>query len=136
MSLGGDLKLLVFWSRKLRQGLLLSLGPRLPCFGDLVDRRGTRTLARICSHERRKMFTGLSLIETQVIIQQIQQLFLHQVDLRHIEEDSIVGPVAVLWRRVVEIFGSHNQRGEEDAMPRTGKTCWSLSKSVSESEKE
>jgi len=48
-------------------------------------------------HERLEKTAGLGLIEAQVVIEQKQQLFLHQVDLGEIKHVRKFFPVHILW---------------------------------------
>lgn len=62
--------------------------------------------------------------DAKVPLEQEEKLLLHQVDLStaeakivHLSVDvRVVGPVFVFGRAVIEILGSENERGEEDAV--------------------
>lgn len=63
------------------------------------------------------------LVDTEVKVQQSQELALHQVDLGVGEAEvgvaldgSVACPVLVLGGRIVEVLGRENQRREEDAV--------------------
>jgi hypothetical protein len=58
--------------------------------GFLVPRRRWR-------HERLEKTAGLGLIKAQVVIEQKQQLLLHQVDLGEIKHVRKFFPVHILW---------------------------------------
>lgn len=73
--------------------------------------------------KRLQMRAQIQVCDAQVPIQQEQQLFLHQVDLRQREAESVVPahgriprPMFVLRRRVVEVLGGQDEGGEEDAV--------------------
>jgi hypothetical protein len=59
----------------------------------------------------------------KVEIEEIEELSLHEIDFGQAEAKSVIpldagipGPVLVLRTGVVEVLGSKNQRGKEDAM--------------------
>lgn len=61
--------------------------------------------------------------DSKVPIQQVQQLFFHQIHLVHRESKLFVSshrrvacPMLVLRGRVVEILGGQDERGQKDAM--------------------
>ena len=62
------------------------------------------------------MLAGFNLVEMEIVFEQEQELLLHQVDLDDIEENGVVAPVLVLWRRVIEVLGSNDKSGEKHAM--------------------
>lgn len=58
---------------------------------------------------------------SEVPVEQEQQLLLHEVHLVQGEQvHGVLGPVLVLWRRVVEVLGGHDERGQEDAVGGAG----------------
>lgn len=52
----------------------------------------------------------------KVVVEQDKKLLLHQVDLGQREEASVLLPVHVLRRAVVEVFGGADEDGEEHAV--------------------
>ena len=80
--------------------------------------------------ERLELELKLLHTEVQVVVEESEQLLLHEVDFRSRESElgevliwsgldtGIVGPVPILWRRVVDIFGSDDEAREKDAVCR------------------
>lgn len=73
--------------------------------------------------ERLQVVQEVGLVDTDVPVQQEEQLTLHQVDFGQREPKALVaadggvpGPVLVLWTGVVEVLGCQNQGSQEDAM--------------------
>lgn len=66
--------------------------------------------------ERLKVLQQLVLLDSEVVVEQVEELLLHEVDLGLGEEDTVPSPVLVLRRRVVEVLGCDNQGGKEDTM--------------------
>lgn len=97
--------------------LLLGFSPRLTSFGDFVDGRNTRT-TRFGSgdHERSKERADFRFVEAQVVVQKVEQLLLHKVNLSNIEHYSVIRPVKVLRRRIIQIFGGDDEGGEKNPM--------------------
>ena len=58
----------------------------------------------------------LVLPNAQIIVEQVQQLLLHQVDLGQRKESTVLLPVHVFGGRVVQVFGGADEDGEKDAM--------------------
>lgn len=52
----------------------------------------------------------------EIVVEEVQELLLHEVDFGEGEEGRVSLPVLVLWRRVVEVLGSTDESGEEDSM--------------------
>lgn len=80
--------------------LLLGFGPRLTSSGNFVDGRYTRISARFGSrdHKGSKERADFPFVETQVVVQKVEQLFFHEVNLSNIKHDSVIRPVKVLRR--------------------------------------
>jgi len=57
------------------------------------------------------------LIDSEIIVENVEKLLLHEVDLGKREEASVALPVHVLRGRVVEVLCGANEDGEEDTMP-------------------
>ena len=70
-------------------------------------------------HERREVRDSLGFIEAKVIVQEEEELFLHQVDLGGVKQLRKPCPMFILGRGVVEVFGSNDECREEHAMPST-----------------
>ena len=68
-------------------------------------------------HERLEVKAQLVLGHAEIVVEQVEQLLLHERDLGEREEGGVFGPVLVFGRRVVEIFGRNNERRKEHAMP-------------------
>jgi len=125
MSRGGVLQLLLIpWGWKCLR-LLLSFSPRLSSFGNFVDGRYSRIRARSGgkNHEGGKKRAELLFLEAQVVVQKIQQLLFHEVDLSNVKHNSVVRPVNVLWRRIVQVFRSDDESGEKNPMACARHTC-------------
>lgn len=105
--------------------LLLGFSPRLTSFGNFVDGRYTRTSARFGSgdHERSKERADFRFVEAQVVVQKVEQLLLHKINLSNIEHYSVIRPVKVLRRRIIQIFGGDNEGGEKNPMACARHTC-------------
>jgi hypothetical protein len=58
-------------------------------------------------------------VKSKVIVEKIEQLFFHQVNLGDVEEDGIAGPVDILGRRIVEILGGDDQSRKKHSMAGT-----------------
>jgi hypothetical protein len=69
----------------------------------------------------------LRLFDTQVVVEEVQQLLLHQVDLGEREESTVLLPVHVLWRRVVKVLGGTDEYGEEDSVSGALHAWWVVS---------
>ena len=98
--------------------LLLGFSPRLTSFGNFVDGRYTRTSARFGGgdHERSKEHADFPFVEAQIVVQKVEQLFLHEVNLSNIKHYSVIRPVKVLRRRIIQVFGGDNEGGEKNPM--------------------
>src|ERR1700712_4063269 len=60
--------------------------------------------------------------DSQVPVEEVEQLLLHEVDfgdgkakVGEVANGCVASPVLVLWRRVVEVLGREDKRGKEDA---------------------
>lgn len=69
------------------------------------------------------MVVEIVLSNSEVPIKQPEKLLLHEIDFRQAEAKiveatnaCISSPVLVLWRGIVQVLGSEDQRGEEDAV--------------------
>ena len=59
----------------------------------------------------------LGVVDLDVPVKEHQQLSFHQVDVFSSEEAvGVLGPMLVLWRRVVEVFGGDDETCEEDSV--------------------
>lgn len=58
----------------------------------------------------------LVLVDAEVVVEEVEELLLHEVDLCLGEEGAVAGPVLVLWRRVVEVLCCDDEGCEEDAV--------------------
>lgn len=56
------------------------------------------------------------LLDLEVVVEEVEELLLHQVDFGEREERRIPRPVLVLWRSIVEVLGSTDEGGEEDSV--------------------
>lgn len=66
------------------------------------------------------------LCDSEVVVEKVKELLLHEVDLGEGEVSAVFLPVHVFGRRVVEIFGGANEDGEEDSV--TGAShAWDVS---------
>ena len=77
---------------------------------------GSPCSLRVVREEGRPDVERSRLIEAEIVVQEVKQLLFHEVDLRSREDDGVGRPVLVLRRRVVEVLGAHDERGEENAM--------------------
>lgn len=68
------------------------------------------------------MGDGLEFVETEVVTEEEEELLLHEIDLGDIEQFSVGGPMLILGRRVIEVFGGDDEGGKKDAVTRTGNT--------------
>lgn len=89
-----------------------SLGTGHCCSTSLL--RGLRTPF----HERREVLERVGLVKAEIVVQEEEELFLHQVDLGRIEQLGKGSPVLVLGGRVVEVLRCGDQGGEENTVPR------------------
>lgn len=64
-----------------------------------------------------KVLDDLVLVDREVVIHQVEQLFLHQVHFLLAKHLRVTTPMFVFRGRVVEVFRGDNKRREEDAMP-------------------
>ena len=69
------------------------------------------------------MVVEIVLSDSQVPIKQPKELLFHKIDFRQAEAEAVEAtnacvpsPVLVLWRGIVKVLGSEDQRGEEDAV--------------------
>lgn len=70
-------------------------------------------------HEGAEYCTGLFFVKAEIVVEEKEKLLLHDVDLFDFEHvEGVLRPVSVLWAGVVEIFGSTDERGEEDPVSR------------------
>jgi hypothetical protein len=125
MSTGGILQLfLVPWGWK-RLRLLLSFSPRLSSFGNFANGGypGSRTRFGGRDHEGSKESAEFLFVEAQVVVQKVEQLLFHEVDLSDVKHDSVVRPVNVLGRRIVQVFRSDDEGGEKNTMACARHTC-------------
>ena len=63
------------------------------------------------------------LLDVEIPVEQEEQLLLHEVHFRHGKAKVLVfsngrvpGPMLILWRRVVQVLGGENERGQEDSV--------------------
>lgn len=56
------------------------------------------------------------LFHSEVVVEEEEELSLHEVDFSRGEEGGVASPVLVLGRRVVEVLRSRDQSREEDAV--------------------
>ena len=66
------------------------------------------------------MRDGFGFVESQVVVEEEEELLLHEIDLRGVEQLGKARPVLVLRRGVVEILGRNDEGREEHAMARAG----------------
>jgi hypothetical protein len=60
----------------------------------------------------------LGLVDLEVVVEDVQELLLHEVDLGEGEEAGVALPVHVLGARVVQVLGGADQDGQENAVAR------------------
>ena len=77
---------------------------------------GSPCSLRVVREEGRPDVKCSRLIEAEIIVQKVEQLLFHEIDLRSRKDDGVGRPVLVLRRRVVEVLGADDERSEEDAM--------------------
>ena len=89
------------------------------------DGSGTGLLRSVGApvHERSEVSDSFGLVKAKIVVQEEEQLFLHEVNLGRIEQLGEASPVLVLRRRVVEVLGGHYQRREEHAVARARHAC-------------
>lgn len=68
------------------------------------------------TEEGGKVHHELLLFDSEIVVKKVEELLLHQVDLGLREKSSVLGPVLVLGRRVVEVLGGDNEGSEEDTV--------------------
>lgn len=68
------------------------------------------------AEEGSKVNHELVLLDSEVVVEQIEKLLLHEIDLGLREESGVVSPVLVLGRRVVEVLGGDDEGSEEDTV--------------------
>ena len=69
--------------------------------------------------ERLKCPEDFLFVKPKVIVEEIEQLFFHQVYLGNVKEHGITGPVDILGRRIIEILGGDDQSGKKHSMAGT-----------------
>ena len=79
------------------------------------------------------MGDDLILVDSQIVVEEVEQLLLHEVDLGLREHLGVSAPVLVLWRRVIEVFGGDDEGGEEDSVTGAGHALGDLWESVPQS---
>lgn len=72
------------------------------------------------------MSDDLIFVDSQVVVEQVEQLLLHQVDFGLREHLRVAAPVLVLGGRVVEVLGSDDEGGEEDSVSSARHTLGNL----------
>lgn len=88
---------------------------------------------RVLAEERLEVVNNLILVDCQVVVEQEQELFLHQVDFRLREHLGVPAPMLVLWGRVVEVLGGDDEGGKEDSVSGARHSFGDFGKSVSKS---
>lgn len=81
--------------------------------------------------ERVELAVEILLDNAEVPFEKEEELLLHEVDLGAVEAESVhlggdvsvVGPVLVLGRRIVEVLGSEDERSQEDAVGGASETA-------------
>ena len=68
-----------------------------------------------------EVFDEFGLLNAQLVVEQVEQLLLHEVDLGEGEEPSVLLPVHVLGRRIIEVLCCADEDGEEDSVTCAGK---------------
>lgn len=56
------------------------------------------------------------LLYPEVVVEEVEELLLHEIDFREGEVHGVTLPVLVAGRSVVEILGCTDKGGEEDTM--------------------
>lgn len=103
------------------------------CRGRRHDRRRDGRIERVLRQEWFKVGDNFRLVDSKIVVQQIEQLLFHQVDFRLGEHLSVSTPVLVLGTRIVEVLRGDDQCGEEDSVSGAGHTLGDFGQSVSES---
>jgi len=62
------------------------------------------------------VFQQFRLGDSKLIIQEEQELLLHEIDFGERKVSAVLLPMHVLWGRVVEVFGSTDEDGKEYSM--------------------
>ncbi len=99
------------------------------------DRRGAgsgRRVESVLAEEWLEVLDDLLLVDGEVVVEEEEELLLHQVDFLLREHLRVSAPVLVLWRRVVEVFCRDDEGREEDAVTRAGEAFRDLGQAVSE----
>ena len=68
------------------------------------------------AHERLEVEDELVFSHAKVVVEQVKELLFHERDFSKGEERGVASPVLVLWRRVVQVFGSDDKSSKEDAV--------------------
>ncbi len=101
---------------------------------DREDRRRllrNRRAKRVQSEERLEVVHNLLLGDGKVVVEQVQELLLHEVDLGLREHLGVAAPVLVLGRRVVQVLGGDDERRKEDPVTGAGHALGDLGQAVS-----
>lgn len=69
-----------------------------------------------------KVLDEFRFFHSELVVEEVEKLFLHQVNLGEREESGVFLPVHVFRRRVVEVFGGTDEHGEEDSVTCACKT--------------
>ena len=80
-----------------------------------------------------KVDNNLVLGDGEIVIEEVEQLFLHEVDLCLGEHLGVSTPVFVLGRRIIEVLGGDDESGEEDSVSGAWHTLGDFWKTVTKS---
>lgn len=82
--------------------------------------------------ERSEVVHDLSFSDSKVVIQEIQQLLLHQVNFGLTKHLGISTPMLILGGRIVEVFSGDDECSKEDSVSGTWHSLGYFGKTVSE----
>lgn len=70
------------------------------------------------AEERREVPDEFVLVDAKVVVEQVEKLLLHQVDLGLRKESAVARPMLVLRGRVVEVLCGNDEGSKENTVPR------------------
>lgn len=105
----------------------LGAGPK-PTIGDGGgggDRHGAGSLPK-----GTEVLDEFELLDSELVVEEVEKLLLHEVDLGEGEEPGVFLPVHVFGRRVVEVFRGADEHGEEDSVTGASETWRGVSETL------